>query len=508
MVDHGQWLRANGRLALLAISVFAAGCGVDSAKKDARADRAARASQQATLNGTVEYEKRGVDSVNALLLDEVTLQPVAGVRVEARVGDTVVGESVTDAQGGFVLTVTGVDPNTAVTVRVSAESANPATPVRVTTLQGQTLTLEASVTLVDGAQAQLVAAAADQGGGFNIYTQLIRGLEFVRAADPMVSFPPLGGVWERTGGAASISHFEVGANLVHVVDQPGIGLDAWDDSVILHELGHYLQANLSRDSNPGGAHYGCSARNAQDVDFRLAFSEGWGNAYAQMVLGTPIYVDTADGGGFTQDVEAPCTMVSGPGSENAIMGAFWDLFDGAISGVASTDADGFDMSFAEIWQALIGINADHVYLADFYDALEMTGAISQGEWNTELAPRGLDVPLPPLADALALGVNAQGLVDASLQQESLRAASAYYFVTVAAGTTAVSFAIAGDPAAAELDLEVTSPDNDYYLVRDNGADDRLTLGAPTAGTYLVRIFARDTLPGAVAAPFGTRADVQ
>jgi hypothetical protein len=201
-------------------------------------------------------------------------------------------------------------------------------------------------------------------------------------------------------------------------------------------------------------------------------------------------------------------MVSGPGSENAIMGAFWDLFDGAISGVASTDADGFDMSFAEIWQALIGINADHVYLADFYDALEMTGAISQGEWNTELAPRGLDVPLPPLADALALGVNAQGLVDASLQQESLRAASAYYFVTVAAGTTAVSFAIAGDPAAAELDLEVTSPDNDYYLVRDNGADDRLTLGAPTAGTYLVRIFARDTLPGAVAAPFGTRADVQ
>ncbi len=508
MKDQAQSVNANGRLAVLLISILAVGCGTDDSKKSARTERAARAAQTATVTGTAEFEKVGVDTANAILLNDVSVQPVVGVQVEARVGSAVVGQAMTNDQGAFAMIVRGVDPGTQVEIRVKAESADARTPVRVSNLQGGTLSMSATIALADGAEVSLLADAAGQGGAFNIYTQLARGLNFVRQADPMVAFPPLAGVWERTGGVASISHFAFAGNLIHVIDQPGIGSDAWDDSVILHELGHYLQANLSRESNPGGAHYICGSTNPQDLDYRLAFSEGWGTAFAQMVQGTPTYVDTADGGGFTVDVETPCAMVSGPGSKGAIMGAFWDLFDGANSGVGSNDGDGFDVGFAEIWQALIGITDSHVYFASFYDALEMNGAIGQGEWNTELASRGLDVPLPALAAPMTLGVDYQGVVDASLQQSTLRAASASFLVTVSPGAAIVSFGLAADPLAAELDIEVTTPANDYYATLATGADDRLTLSAPVAGTYLVRIFARDTIPGAVVAPYGTRTDVQ
>ena len=61
--------------------------------------------------------------------------------------------------------------------------------------------------------------------------------------------------------------------------------------VIAHEWGHYYQSAFSRDDSPGGSH------SLSDLlDRRLAFSEGWGNAWSGIALGRSNYTDSVGPG--------------------------------------------------------------------------------------------------------------------------------------------------------------------------------------------------------------------
>lgn len=48
--------------------------------------------------------------------------------------------------------------------------------------------------------------------------------------------------------------------------------DHFDDSVIIHEIGHHIEDGCGKMESPGGTHYGTFR-----IDPRLAWSEGWGN---------------------------------------------------------------------------------------------------------------------------------------------------------------------------------------------------------------------------------------
>lgn len=50
--------------------------------------------------------------------------------------------------------------------------------------------------------------------------------------------------------------------------------DHFDDSVIIHELGHHIEDVCGKMDSPGGTHYGLYR-----IDPRLAWSEGWGNYF-------------------------------------------------------------------------------------------------------------------------------------------------------------------------------------------------------------------------------------
>ena len=64
--------------------------------------------------------------------------------------------------------------------------------------------------------------------------------------------------------------------------------DEFDQSVIAHEFGHYLEDRFARSDSIGGDHGGSTTL----LDLRVAFGEGWGNAFSGMVLGGPIYRDS------------------------------------------------------------------------------------------------------------------------------------------------------------------------------------------------------------------------
>ena len=122
--------------------------------------------------------------------------------------------------------------------------------------------------------------------------------------------------------------------------------DEFDQHVIAHEFGHYIENTFSRADSIGGDH-GAPDR----VDLRLAFGEGWGNAYSGMVLNDPLYRDS-DGGVDTEgrfNLETDNTVVEGWFSEFSVHEILWDLFDSVADA-----GDQIALGFAPIYSTLIG----------------------------------------------------------------------------------------------------------------------------------------------------------
>ena len=58
-----------------------------------------------------------------------------------------------------------------------------------------------------------------------------------------------------------------------------VDTDHFDDTVIIHELGHHVEDVCGAMDSPGGAHYGIYR-----IDPRLAWSEGWGNFFGSHII--------------------------------------------------------------------------------------------------------------------------------------------------------------------------------------------------------------------------------
>jgi hypothetical protein len=111
--------------------------------------------------------------------------------------------------------------------------------------------------------------------------------------------------------------------------------DEYDSHVIAHEWGHYFQDALSRDDSPGGSH-----GEGDRLDMRVAFSEGWGNAWSGIALGDPRYadsVDTSQARGFIIDVSQAPASNRGWFSEGSVQYLLWQY--------AQTQAAGFGSMF-------------------------------------------------------------------------------------------------------------------------------------------------------------------
>lgn len=135
----------------------------------------------------------------------------------------------------------------------------------------------------------------------------------------------------------------------------GIGdTDEFDQHVIAHEFGHYLEHSFSRSDSVGGDH-GSDGR----LDPRVAFSEGWGNAYSGMVLNDPVYRDSFLGvrldGGFNLETVVPDPAEGTPGwfTEMSVSSALWDLFD-----TPADAADTVALGFPPLYATMTGVQKD------------------------------------------------------------------------------------------------------------------------------------------------------
>jgi len=125
-------------------------------------------------------------------------------------------------------------------------------------------------------------------GPFHIHKTTRRGVDFMfkRGIDLGLTYLH----WERAANGGCGSCFSTGSFEIDI-SGPAVTPDEFDDSVILHELGHKIVATMSHDDSPGGNHY----MDVRDIATR-AWSEGLATYFAQSILGDPLAVNhTANG---------------------------------------------------------------------------------------------------------------------------------------------------------------------------------------------------------------------
>lgn len=321
-----------------------------------------------TISGTAEYESvPNNPATGALNYSAATLRPIrqATVQLINGAGD-VLGSTVTGDSGAYSLTV--ANPKAAVRVRVRAESmrsagSGGAWDVRVldNTSGNALYALDSAPFTPAAAESRNLRAASGWGGSrytsartaapFAVLDVAVSTTQRVLSVSPNQSFPALSMHWSANnlpaGGEseADWAQGQIGTSFYTFDSANGHRLfllgaadadtDEYDSHVVAHEWGHYFQQALSRDDSRGGPH-----GPDDKLDMRVAFSEGWGNAWAGIALGDPRYADSVDTGqarGFIIDVSQAPSSNRGWFSEASVQYLLWQY--------GQTQAAGFGAMF-------------------------------------------------------------------------------------------------------------------------------------------------------------------
>lgn len=156
------------------------------------------------------------------------------------------------------------------------------------------------------AQADESLSSKIEGAAFNIYFDILIANEYIRrnigkngatagvpssdtnlwwVADKVTVYWKAGfNPYTYFGSNAPLSFYSSGTGKLYILggvngDVKKSDTDHFDDSVILHEYGHFLEDTYGHSESPGGSHTGNFI-----IDPRLAWSEGWANYFQAAVL--------------------------------------------------------------------------------------------------------------------------------------------------------------------------------------------------------------------------------
>jgi hypothetical protein len=344
-------------------------CGGNSVESVNTNSCAATTTGSITLDGQVTFQRV---PHNGFGLDYTATfdAPARGVTVQAFNADSnsLVTTGSTDASGNYSLSVPN---NTNIKIRVVAEM------LKTGSLPNWNFSVKDNtngnaVYVMDGSSActgtsnetrNLSAPSGWTGTSytttrsaapFAILDTVYDGVQLVLGANATLNFPALNLYWSpnntdtSSGGAYQGGTYFDGNNGIYLLGDQNVDTDEYDPSVIAHEWGHYIEAHFSRSDSIGGFH-----STGDYLDMRVAFGEGFGNAFSSMVRNDPVYADSngsqqSTGFGFNVESET----VSNPGwySESSVEKILYDLYDSTND---SADADTLSLGFQPIWDVLI-----------------------------------------------------------------------------------------------------------------------------------------------------------
>lgn len=345
-----QWISRVCLVAAMAVLV-ACGGGGGGGGTAAVASGEASTDGNVTVKGIATFDSVPNAASGRLDYAGTTAKPIRGAVVElVRADGTVLTSGTTGDDGSYALSVA---VNTPVSLRVRAQLARSGTPnwdvtVRDNTGAGTPLYAISSAEFSSGGFATVqrsIHAPSGWGGAsytaeraagpFALLDTVYTNIGKVLSVDPTASFPALRVFWsvnntnafgDPASGQIGTTFFTTGTSgerAIYVLGKADVDTDEYDVSVVSHEWGHYYQSVFSRDDSPGGSHSG-----ADRLDRRLAFSEGWGNAWSGIALGRSTYADSLD---VAQARGGVLNLSVGPASnpgwfrEFSIQSIFWNL---------------------------------------------------------------------------------------------------------------------------------------------------------------------------------------
>ncbi len=243
----------------------------------------------------------------------------------------------------------------------------------------------ANLTFLATADGELLGAA------FNILDQLLNANNYLKTnagtsactftgCDPFPSTgaPKVYAYWEKGfnpnnyfGSSAGLSFYLPTYSRLFIAggeagEVDNADTDHFDNSIILHEYGHFIEDVMTISNSPGGTHNGNKI-----IDPRLAWSEGWGNFIQAAILNNPYYIDTYgnidgtyQGAYFFVELEdvsvsgydEPTLDGQGNFREFSVTRLLWDAIDDTTSESLNGGTDGTKEKFAEIWAAITSTN--------------------------------------------------------------------------------------------------------------------------------------------------------
>ena len=337
-----------------------------------------------TLSGSATFDSVP-NETGALVYPATTSKPIRGATVEVVSGSTVVASTATDSNGAYSVVVPS---NTSLIVRVKAQMSQSGTgpswdvTVRDNTQSDAIYAMETPMFL-SGAAAALTRdihapsgwggssySASRVAGPFALLDTVYMAQAKVLSVAPSTTFPPLRVFWSENNvpggnnpaaGQIGTTFFSNGSagRAIYVLGKEGVDTDEYDSSVVAHEWGHYYQSAFSRDDSPGGGHSMTDL-----LDRRVAFSEGWGNAWSGIALGRSNYTDSVGAGQASgSNVNLAAGLASGAGwyREASIHSILWNL-NSQIGFKAIHD------TMTGSFKSGIAVTSIHPFAAAFYAA--------------------------------------------------------------------------------------------------------------------------------------------
>jgi len=311
-----------------------------------------------------------------------TMQPARGVIVRALdAGQNVLASTATSSTGAYSLELPF---NSTVTLQVVAQmqrgapDSAPHWDVRVQ--NGTAVTLPYSYTtaafsssvamqnidIPSGIAANGTATAPRASGPFAILDTIHTAMQLVLSVEPAAVFPAMYVDW---GAQTEGTFYQRSLQRIALLSDLSEDTDEFDQHVVAHEFGHYIERNFSRSDSIGGSH-GLNDK----LDMRVAFGEGFGYAFAAIVLNDPFARDSFVLNGSTQ-VASGFIVEQNPAnrcwcSEESVWSILWDLHDNVPDG-----ADNISLPFQALWDVLINqqrLTPSVTSLFSFIAALKQT----------------------------------------------------------------------------------------------------------------------------------------
>ncbi len=319
------------------------------------------------VTGTVRYEDRPPLTSGALAAITPVVARGAEVTVVLDQGSTVLATAHTSDDGSYTLRY-DTTAGAMVHVMVTARSTVALRPIRVQRAQNQVHAFGgpsfAAAAIVE--HDLLVTDASALSEAFNILDQAVSAMDTIRddlGATPVM----LTARWSRGSNQGTYYSNRSIVLLGSTSDD-----DGYDDTVILHEIGHFVEDTIGRSDSPGGSHDG------SPTDPTLAWSEGFSTYFNMAVRGAPHYMDSNSGGGWGYNADTSLTRAMAGGaigqdvSEDMVSECLWDLGDGGSGdddpAISASHADVLRVAPAYLATATLrSVGVSGVDLVDFLD---------------------------------------------------------------------------------------------------------------------------------------------